>query len=187
VNVLYTFFETTVVGFEFSSNCLWPPSISIKISFRFALAWLLHHVSTAGNRRRTAAPILCTVLPITSLGTAISDTVTNPATRIIGVTYAHRHRLTLFPHARRSTLHRSTLHRLPRPTHGTVSRARVVESRPPERDLQQCLDRRCWPLPRRDVHSHVQRYTAMDPSVEWITRKTGALRSPGLRSIHQYD
>src|SRR6266849_10079403 len=99
-----------------------------------------------------------------------------------GMTYVHKHKLTFLPH-----VGKSTLHRLPGPTLTTVPRVRVMESKPSEKNLQQCLDRRCWLRARRDVHSDVQRDTAMGPSVKWISRKTGALRSPGLRSFHQYN
>jgi hypothetical protein len=44
--------------------------------------------------------------------------------------YAHKHKLPFLPHAGRSTLHR-----LPRPTLGTVSRARLVESKSFEKAL----------------------------------------------------
>ena len=52
VNVLYAFFETTVVGFELEL-----PLGNIdgdKISFDFVLVWLFHHVPKPGNRPRTA-------------------------------------------------------------------------------------------------------------------------------------
>ena len=95
---------------------------------------------------------------------------------------AHKHRLSFLPHA-----FRHTLRHLPRPTCNTVSRARVVESKPSKKYLQQSVDRRCRLLARRVVHPYVQRDIAMGPSVEWVTRKTGALRSAGERPIQQYD
>src|SRR6266478_1784560 len=76
-----------------------------------------------------------------------------------------KHRHIFLPHASRSPSHR-----LPRPTHNTVPRARVVESYPSENYLQQCLDRRRGLLTRRDFHSHVQRDTAVGPSVKWNSR-----------------
>ena len=47
-----------------------------------------------------------------------------------------------------------------------VSRDCIVESKPSQKDLQHCLDRRCWLLTSRDLHSHVQCDASMGRSVE---------------------